>query len=210
MDITTWVQQEAEAAVRRSRTNRPAALRRKLGRIALVRFAMSNRHKAERKASPFTETLLADLENRLLWARARVGRELASLAADTLAVDPQRSDQSSERAADEYAQSVNVSLLQQDADALWQIEEALERIEGRGATAYGLCQHCAGEPQHLCASCPWIPEERLLAVPWAVHCAAVQERLDRHELAPATQGEENLRRSAPARSIVPSNKASLG
>ena len=154
---------------------------------------------SQRTRSPYSESLLADLENRLLWARARIGREFESLVEDTLPVDEQRADHPSERGSDEYAQSVNLQVLQHDADALWQIEEALERIAGRGDGPYGLCQHCAVAPQHLCPTCPWIPEERLIAVPWATNCAQVQERLDRHELQPPEAGEPEAMLPGPVR-----------
>jgi uncharacterized protein (DUF2267 family)/RNA polymerase-binding transcription factor DksA len=148
------------------------------------------RPKTER-SPPYSDTLLADLANRLKWAQARLARELRGRMAETMPQDPERSWHAPrEQAADEYAQSINVELLHNDADALGLIEDALERLDGRGEQPYGRCQPCADAPQHLCRTCPWIPEERLIAIPWAQHCAPVQERLDQHELTSVAESEE--------------------
>ncbi|RMF69803.1 MAG: TraR/DksA family transcriptional regulator [Calditrichaeota bacterium] len=56
------------------------------------------------------------------------------------------------------------------------IEEALQRIENG---TYGLCVDCIDEEQKLCETCPWIPKERLLAVPTATRCVPCKERAEK-------------------------------
>jgi RNA polymerase-binding transcription factor len=67
-----------------------------------------------------------------------------------------------------FAQSNNERRL------LQMVERALFTI---GEGTYGECEHCGNE----------INERRLEAVPWARHCIACQERLERGELQPAQE-----------------------
>jgi RNA polymerase-binding transcription factor DksA len=50
---------------------------------------------------------------------------------------------------------------------------ALKRIDNG---TYGICKECSDEPKNLCATCPLIPEERLLAVPIATMCVECKEK----------------------------------
>jgi len=56
------------------------------------------------------------------------------------------------------------------------IEQALTRIENG---TYGLCLDCTEEKQELCATCPEIPKDRLVAVPTATRCVPCKERAEK-------------------------------
>jgi RNA polymerase-binding transcription factor DksA len=66
---------------------------------------------------------------------------------------------------DEFDRDFALSLLSSDQNALYEIEQALNRI--RGAT-YGICE-ITGEP---------IEPERLMAIPWTRFSAAAQRELE--------------------------------
>ena len=61
---------------------------------------------------------------------------------------------------------VAIRKLDQQAKLLKSVEAALARIDDG---TYGVCLRCEEE----------IPEKRLKAVPWAGHCVAGQDELDR-------------------------------
>jgi DnaK suppressor protein len=63
-----------------------------------------------------------------------------------------------------HDQFVALHYRRQESDKLKNIGLALDRLNSGG---FGICQACA-EP---------IPRKRLLAIPWAAHCVACQERL---------------------------------
>jgi RNA polymerase-binding transcription factor DksA len=60
------------------------------------------------------------------------------------------------------------------------IEQALERIENG---TFGMCIDCIDEKQNLCETCPWIPMERLKAVPTATRCVPCKERAEKNRVA---------------------------
>lgn len=65
---------------------------------------------------------------------------------------------------------------QRENKFLGYLEEALQRIE-KGT--YGICIDCIDKPQHLCATCPLIPKERLKAVPHTQHCLQVKQKVSK-------------------------------
>jgi DnaK suppressor protein len=70
--------------------------------------------------------------------------------------------------SDAYEKDFALSLLSQEQDALYEIEEALKRIEQR---SYGTCE-MSGQP---------IPLERLEAIPFARYTVQCQEQLEREQ-----------------------------
>ena len=76
---------------------------------------------------------------------------------------------------DSFDRDLALSRISAEQDALYEIDEAINRI--RDGT-YGICVHCEEE----------ISPKRLNAVPWTPYCIACQEAADRaHE-----QGSESL------------------
>ena len=63
---------------------------------------------------------------------------------------------------------------QRENKFLGYLEDALQRIENG---TYGICIECIDEPQHLCATCPLIPIDRLKAVPHTQHCLQIKQKM---------------------------------
>jgi len=79
---------------------------------------------------------------------------------------------SADKASTSYTKEFLYSLSNTERNVLQQVEDALERIdEGE----FGVCDEC-DEP---------IQKKRLEAVPWARHCLACQEAVDKGQLAEA-------------------------
>lgn len=63
---------------------------------------------------------------------------------------------------------------QRENKFLGYLDDALQRIDNG---TYGICIECIDEPQKLCATCPLIPKERLMAVPHTQHCLQVKQKM---------------------------------
>jgi DnaK suppressor protein len=72
-----------------------------------------------------------------------------------------------DRLQQQLSRDIAVHNLDHTSTLLKSVQAALDRIEDE---IYGVCFRCE-EP---------IPEKRLKAVPWAVHCVGCQEMIDRH------------------------------
>jgi DnaK suppressor protein len=67
-----------------------------------------------------------------------------------------------EQSVEDFAQDVELALMEMKSETLAQIDEAIRRLE---AGTYGTCAHCGNE----------IPEARLKALPFATLCRDCQE-----------------------------------
>ncbi len=74
-----------------------------------------------------------------------------------------------DRATNAFQREFSFSLSENEGSLLKLIEGALKRLD---SGKFGLCSHCE-QP---------IEKPRLRAIPWASHCIACQELLDRGEL----------------------------
>ena len=94
-------------------------------------------------------------------------QEIFDLYEHDLREGQRASDEGSEdivdRANSAYNREFMFSLSVTERDTLFQIEEALEKIDDKGG--YGSCSNCSSE----------IPLARLKAVPWAKYCIDCQE-----------------------------------
>src|SRR4051812_22234707 len=124
--------------------------------------------KKEVKLTPF----LKQQRERLQLLRDTMLDSMAGVAKDTLRSRPEGSEASAfgmhqaDAGSDAYDKDFALSLLSQEQDALYEIEEALKRIENG---TYGVCK-MSGKP---------IPAARLEALPFArltVECQAEFER----------------------------------
>jgi RNA polymerase-binding transcription factor DksA len=124
--------------------------------------------KKEVKLTPF----LKQQRERLRLLRDTMLDSMAGVAKDTLRSRPEGSEASAfgmhqaDAGSDAYDKDFALSLLSQEQDALYEIEEALKRIENG---TYGVCE-MSGKP---------IPAARLEALPFArltVECQAEFER----------------------------------
>ena len=124
--------------------------------------------KKEVKLTPFMKLQ----RERLILLRDTMLDSMAGVAKDTLRSRPEGSEASAfgmhqaDAGSDAYDKDFALSLLSQEQDALYEIEEALKRLENG---TYGICE-MSGKP---------IPAARLEALPFArltVECQAEFER----------------------------------
>src|SRR6266481_4579149 len=81
-------------------------------------------------------------------------RQKGALTQDANEEQPSYSEHMADAGTDSYDRDFALSMLSSDQNALYEIDEAIDRIE---AGTYGICE-LTGKP---------IPPERLTAIPWA-------------------------------------------
>lgn len=74
---------------------------------------------------------------------------------------------------DSHEKEKNFQFLVRENSYYQNLVSALKRIDNG---TYGICKQCAEEPKNLCATCPLIPEDRLMAVPIATMCVECKEK----------------------------------
>lgn len=109
-------------------------------------------------------------------------------------------DHLADQGTDNYDQGFMLGLIENEEETIRLIEEALERIEGRGDWAYGCCPLCEEELSDQKKVRPsvrtarkktakktqtkgpdkWIPKARLEYLPWARYCVRHQEVEERN------------------------------
>jgi DnaK suppressor protein len=102
---------------------------------------------------------LVELRNQLLLKAGKLAKEATEGT-------PNYSMHMADAGTDSFDRDFALSMLSSDQDALYEIEEAIKRIE---SGAYGICE-LTGKP---------IPESRLEAIPWARFSADAQRQLER-------------------------------
>lgn len=142
----------------------------------------------------------AILEQQLASLRGDVGsmRDEALRASDQDASVDHLADQGT----DNYDQGFMLGLIENEEETIKLIEEALDRIDGRGDWEFGVCPLCLEEadsdkkPKAGKAAKPakaakakkpaakagdaWIPKARLEYLPWARYCVRHQETEERN------------------------------
>jgi RNA polymerase-binding transcription factor DksA len=83
---------------------------------------------------------------------------------------PNFADNIADRGTDEYDVESALGLLSSDQNALYEIDQAIRRIQDG---TYGICE-ATGQP---------IPEERLEAIPWTRFARDVEETMERQQQA---------------------------
>ena len=104
--------------------------------------------------------------NRLLELREQLMHQMNGLAKESAQEIPGYSLHMADSGTDNFDRDFALSLLSSDQDAVYEIEEALKRIE-RGT--YGVCE-LTGKP---------IPKARLEAIPWTRFTVQAQAQLER-------------------------------
>ncbi|MEO6740328.1 MAG: TraR/DksA C4-type zinc finger protein [Chthoniobacteraceae bacterium] len=126
--------------------------------------------KAPAKLTPF----LKMQKQRLMALRDTILDSMAGVAKDTLRSRPEGSEASAfgmhqaDAGSDAYDKDFALSLLSQEQDALYEIEEALKRVD---AGTYGICE-MSGKP---------IPHPRLEALPFARFTVQCQSDLEKNK-----------------------------
>ena len=103
---------------------------------------------------------------RLLELREQLTRQMDGLAKESAQEMAGYSLHMADSGTDNFDRDFALSLLSSDQDAVYEIEEALKRIE---KNTYGICE-LTGKP---------IPEPRLEAIPWARFTVESQAQLER-------------------------------
>ncbi len=125
-------------------------------------------HQKERKLDPFVKAQ----RDKLLQLRDAMVDSMAGVAQDTLRSRAEGSEASAfgmhqaDAGSDAYDRDFALSLLSQEQDALYEIEEALKRVE---LGNYGICE----------MSGKHIPHARLEAIPFARFTVECQAQLER-------------------------------
>src|SRR6266571_4735311 len=130
-----------------------------------------NNHR-ERRLDPFTRKQ----KEKLLQLRDAMVDSMAGVAQDTLRSRAEGSEASAfgmhqaDAGSDAYDRDFALSLLSQEQDALYEIDQALKRIE---VGTYGICE-MSGKP---------IPHARLEAIPFARFTVECQSQLEKQNKA---------------------------
>ncbi len=104
--------------------------------------------------------------DRLLELREQLQRQMSGLAKESAEEVPGYSLHMADSGTDNFDRDFALSLLSSDQDAVYEIEEALKRIE---RNTYGICE-LTGKP---------IPRSRLEAIPWTRFTVQAQAQLER-------------------------------
>jgi DnaK suppressor protein len=108
----------------------------------------------------------AKYQKHLLELRERLQAQMSGLAKESAEELPGYSLHMADSGTDNFDRDFALSLLSSDQDAIYEIEEALKRIE-KGT--YGVCE-LTGKP---------IPKARLEAIPWTRFTVEAQAQLER-------------------------------
>jgi RNA polymerase-binding transcription factor DksA len=163
---------KARPAAKKAQVKRaPSKLRREKAtpnRAPKTQATILGTNHKERKLDPFTRAQ----KQRLLQLRDAMVDSMAGVAQDTLRSRAEGSEASAfgmhqaDAGSDAYDRDFALSLLSQEQDALYEIDQALKRIE---LGTYGICE-MSGKP---------IPHARLEAIPFARFTVECQSQLEK-------------------------------
>ncbi len=150
---------------------RPAAKKERASRGSESAVILASNHR-ERRLDPFVRAQ----KEKLLQLRDAMVDSMAGVAQDTLRSRAEGSEASAfgmhqaDAGSDAYDRDFALSLLSQEQDALYEIDQALKRIE---LDTYGTCE-MSGKP---------IPRARLEAIPFARFTVECQSQLEKQSKA---------------------------
>lgn len=150
-----------------------------------------------------TKTELTKFRRLLEAHLASLRGDVGSMRDEALRASDQDSsvDHLADQGTDNYDQGFLLGLIENEEETIQLIEEALDRIHGKGDWPYGACTRCIEEADELKARAAarpsrstkskadkpkfdtWIPGARLEYVPWARFCVRHQEEAERRESA---------------------------
>jgi RNA polymerase-binding transcription factor DksA len=136
-----------------------------------------------------TKAELAKYKEVLLKQLAVLRGDVGSMMDEALRASEQDAsvDHLADQGTDNYDQGFLLGLIENEEETITLIEEALERIEGKGAHPYGQCLLCGDEAAEARSSKtrgkgksdPWIAKARLAYIPWARYCVRHQSEVER-------------------------------
>jgi DnaK suppressor protein len=156
-----------KTAPRKAKVSRKVSAK-KAHASANPRETLLGKNHRERKMNPFTRKQ----KDKLLQLRDAMVDSMAGVAQDTLRSRAEGSEASAfgmhqaDAGSDAYDRDFALSLLSQEQDALYEIDQALKRIE---LGTYGVCE-MSGKP---------IPHARLEAIPFARFTVECQSQLEK-------------------------------
>ncbi|HEV3394337.1 MAG TPA: TraR/DksA C4-type zinc finger protein [Chthoniobacterales bacterium] len=162
-----------KAAPRKAKPARKVSARKA---IASPKAALLSKNHHERKLTPFVRKQ----KEKLLNLRDAMVDSMAGVAQDTLRSRAEGSEASAfgmhqaDAGSDAYDRDFALSLLSQEQDALYEIDQALKRIE---LGTYGICE-MSNKP---------IPHARLEAIPFARFTVECQSQLEKQNKASRTR-----------------------
>jgi len=122
--------------------------------------------KVKRNGEPKIKAEWVTFYERLLELREQLMRQMNGLAKESAQEMAGYSLHMADSGTDNFDRDFALSLLSSDQDAVYEIEEALKRIE---KNTYGVCE-LTGKP---------IPKSRLEAIPWTRFTVQAQSQLER-------------------------------
>jgi DnaK suppressor protein len=161
-----------KAPVKKTAINRISPKKGRSGRGGQETAVILGKNHRERKLDPFTR----GQKERLLQLRDAMVDSMAGVAQDTLRSRAEGSEASAfgmhqaDAGSDAYDRDFALSLLSQEQDALYEIDQALKRIE---LGTYGTCE-MSGKS---------IPRARLEAIPFARFTVECQSQLEKQSKA---------------------------
>jgi DnaK suppressor protein len=153
-------------------TAKKSASGKRAKKVTRDTLKLLGRNHRERKLDPFTRKQ----KEKLLQLRDAMVDSMAGVAQDTLRSRAEGSEASAfgmhqaDAGSDAYDRDFALSLLSQEQDALYEIDQALKRIE---LGSYGTCE-MSGKP---------IPRARLEAIPFARFTVECQSQLEKQSKA---------------------------
>lgn len=158
-----------------------------------------------------TKTELKKYASLLIHQRNILKGDVGSMRDEALRASEQDAsvDHLADQGTDNYDQGFMLGLIENEEETIAMIDEALERIDGRGDWEYGICPVCdeegSDEPKGAKAAAkngkaakvvkaakkvqkkparpkvdPWIPKARLEYIPWARYCVKHQQDAERN------------------------------
>lgn len=155
-----------------ARAAKTSATKKSVSRNSATPAAVLNTPQKQRKLDPFTRTQ----KEKLLQLRDAMVDSMAGVAQDTLRARAEGSEASAfgmhqaDAGSDAYDRDFALSLLSQEQDALYEIDQALKRIE---LGTYGICEMCGKS----------IPHARLEAIPFTRFTVDCQSQLEKQSKA---------------------------
>jgi DnaK suppressor protein len=144
-----------------------AAAPKKLGSATLASILGNNSSKTtERNGQPKIKAEWSKYYDNLLDLRERLMNQMSGLAKESAEEMSSYSLHMADSGTDNFDRDFALSLLSSDQDAIYEIEEALKRIE---RNTYGICE-LTQKP---------IPKARLDAIPWTRFTVEAQAQLER-------------------------------
>lgn len=140
-----------------------------------------------------TKTELAKYRKLLLHQLALLSGDVGSMREEALRASEQDAsvDHLADQGSDNYDQGFLLGLIENEEETIQMIEEAINRIDGKGDHEFGLCQVCAEQAEEMAPkkavkgkkvikkADPYIAKDRLEYLPWARYCVRHQEEHER-------------------------------